>query len=165
MRRVAAVATALITGVASPLLLAPRASAATPQCHGYHCDGLGPVSQNCDDDASSVGSYTELSGWGPAKVQLEYSPGCNAYWARGHSLNTGSDGGTDSAGYTVRIQKRLISTGEVTYQNDEHISSNTEAYDWTLMAGSRSGRHVRACMYMSKAHSGSGTWHCTAWHN
>jgi len=139
------------------------ANAATPKCQQTGCDGKGPVSQNCDDDAYKIDTVSLRNAWGVAYAQLEFSDHCYAYWARGHSLNTGSDGGVDSAGYTVRVQRAKMS-GTIVHTESQHIYSNTGAYDWTLMAGGYYPRKFRACLYMSKAHSGDGKWHCTSWH-
>ena len=132
-------------------------------CYANTCDGKGPVASGCADDGVASASYSYRNAWGVATVQLEWARACHSFWARGNSLNTGSDGGTDSAGYDVRIEKRRKSDNALLYSNKQHVASNTGFYDWTLMAGVTSTTKVRACLNMPVSHSGDGLWHCTGY--
>jgi hypothetical protein len=152
--------TGLVCVFASMLTAGPAAAVG---CYGNSCDGQGPVAQHCDDDGVVVASVSTQSAYGPAVSQLVWSRACHSFWARGHSLNTGSQGGTDPGGYEVRVDKRRKSDNTLLYRNSEHISSNTSSYDWTLMAGVTSTNMVHACVNMPAANSGDGVWHCTEW--
>jgi LPXTG-motif cell wall-anchored protein len=75
--RRALVATSLgLAGLAMTGVGAKPASAA-PQCQGDACEALDPATMGCDADAFTVDWELQT-----VRVELRYSPACNAWWAK-----------------------------------------------------------------------------------
>lgn len=128
-------------------------------CTWGSCDGKGPVSNRCDDDAGKIVQVSQSTPFGPATAQLIYSPACKAYWTRGQSLSTAGGGG-----YQIRIVKRRISNDAAIYAHTITIQPNQGTpsgmlWDWTNMAGRADGTRTRACVNYN------GSWDCTLWHS
>lgn len=153
------IAIVLVTAVGA--LLGVSTSAFAVGCTSYHCDGEGPVSQHCDDDASLHATVSKYIGpYGKATAEMFYSPACRAFWTRGRSMNSDTAHGAD---YQVRIEKRFISDNSLIHSYTVTIPANKEGgsvsryYDWTPMLGRYSGRKVRACIGYG------GSYSCTAY--
>jgi hypothetical protein len=76
---------------------------ATASCSGSSCNGQDPVSQGC---SGYTATYKDISGAaGSIEVQLRYSSGCNANWARTLSLDQTKYllAGLDNLGYGTLI--------------------------------------------------------------
>jgi hypothetical protein len=154
MRSAATLVISLIIALGG-LAVAPANAAVG--CTWGSCDTKGPVSNQCDNDASKVAQVSQSTPFGPATAQLMYSPACKAYWTRGQSLST-----TGGGSFQIRIAKRRISDDAQIYLNTVTIQPNQGTpsgmlWDWTNMAGRTDGTRIRACVNYN------GTWDCTLW--
>lgn len=136
---------------------APLASAAT--CYRSGCDGKGPVATHCDDDGVLLAWTSYLPNNDDGYAELFYSPTCEAFWSRGHSVPA-----VDPGYYTVWISK-YTKTSPVTLKGhykaiveDNNCGGTSGCLaNWTSLIGGYPYRKYRACGVR-----GSVT-RCTAW--
>lgn len=147
--------------VVGALMTSTMTPAMAAGCFQAGCDGKGPVSTNCDNDAVHLTTATRQGAYGNANAELKYSSACKAFWTRGHSLNSGQDQGTPhppGSYFDIEIIKRRTSDNALLYRHRITIWNDTGVYDWTNMAGWKSGTKIRACVHLS------GNSDCTSWY-
>jgi len=140
-----AMLTAGTTAIASP------ASAAAYGCRGGSCTGYLPSQKGCDQDATTKRSLT-LGGYADGRnytIQLRYSPGCRAAWAR------------ISAYYPRNREFWVFNNG--TKKTEHANGSGGPAWTITRMVGN-AGTKAHACMYINNGVYGGYVKECTNWY-
>ncbi|WFB88112.1 MULTISPECIES: XRE family transcriptional regulator [Streptomyces] len=122
-------------GASDPPPTAP--SAPGPRCRGASCEGQDPIHMFCGAGPDTL--TTERTSTG-ARVELRYSPRCEASWARMWRTRTGDRLEIAASGPTHRAEVE----GQV----------DTESYVYTVMTAARPGTVVRACFRPAAADAG-----------
>ncbi|MER5362786.1 DUF2690 domain-containing protein [Streptomyces sp. NPDC002785] len=107
-----AVASAVVAAVATPLgdhLM--KSFFDEPTCPGEACEGKNPQNQGCGEDARTFKPAVD----NPALLQIRYSEGCKAVWAR---IEHGHPGDT----VTVKVAGGAMRGAEVEYGDDKFTS-------------------------------------------
>ncbi len=166
---------AYVTVGTAALVLAGGLTAVTPAqaawsapCSYSTCEGKNPTI-GCDKDpnlrtldfkAPSVSDAGQ--GSVDADVQLRYSPGCDAFWARGVGYSDGVSGGCNTTRYQyARLQTQTYG-GQwypyATYSKDIKTAtcSGTSRVAWTLMGRAGTGYRARICRANNQIGAGSG---------
>ncbi|MFB8774962.1 DUF2690 domain-containing protein [Streptomyces broussonetiae] len=99
-----------------------------PRCHGAACEGRDPMRMVCAVDADTLTTYRTTTG---AHVELRYSAGCGASWARMWGTRIG-----DRTHITVGGPPREARTVD---------EVDAQTYVYTLMATARPGSVVHSC--------------------
>ncbi|MFC7812063.1 helix-turn-helix domain-containing protein [Streptomyces olivaceus] len=122
-------------GASDPPPTAP--SAPGPRCRGASCEGQDPIHMFCGAGPDTL--TTERTSTG-ARVELRYSPRCEASWARMWRTRTGD-----------RLE---IAAGGPTHRAEVEGRVDTESYVYTVMTAARPGTVVRACFRPAAADAG-----------
>ncbi|MFB6791289.1 DUF2690 domain-containing protein [Streptomyces olivaceus] len=122
-------------GASDPPPTAP--SAPGPRCRGASCEGQDPIHMFCGAGPDTL--TTERTSTG-ARVELRYSPRCEASWARMWRTRTGD-----------RLE---IAAGGPTHRAEVEGQVDTESYVYTVMTAARPGTVVRACFRPAAADAG-----------
>ncbi|WP_446047085.1 DUF2690 domain-containing protein [Streptomyces olivaceus] len=122
-------------GASDPPPTAP--SAPGPRCRGASCEGQDPIHMFCGAGPDTL--TTERTSTG-ARVELRYSPRCEASWARMWRTRTGD-----------RLE---IAAGGPTHRAEVEGQVDTESYVYTVMTAARPGTVVRACFRPATADAG-----------
>ncbi|MFJ6690215.1 DUF2690 domain-containing protein [Streptomyces sp. NPDC091294] len=136
-------------GVGSALLLLPHRpgdrgahgppsaapSAPGPRCRGAACEGQDPMHMYCGSGPDTLTTERTATG---ARVELRYSPACQAGWARMWGTRVGDRLEVTAGGPTRRAQI----ADEV----------DAESYVYTVMTAARPGSVVRACFRPASAY-------------
>lgn len=112
-------------------------SAPGPRCRGASCEGQDPIHMFCGAGPDTL--TTERTSTG-ARVELRYSPRCEASWARMWRTRTGD-----------RLE---IAAGGPTHRAEVEGRVDTESYVYTVMTAARPGAVVRACFRPATADAG-----------
>ncbi|MET9359229.1 DUF2690 domain-containing protein [Streptomyces sp. NPDC006617] len=108
-------------------------SAPGPRCRGAACEGQDPMQMYCGSGDTLA---TERTATG-ARVELRYSPKCQAGWARMWGTRVGDRLEVTAGGPTRRV--------EIADEVD------AESYVYTAMTAARPGTVVRACFRPASA--------------
>ncbi|MFI8170156.1 DUF2690 domain-containing protein [Streptomyces sp. NPDC085931] len=113
-----------------PRTAPPSPSVPAPRCRGSACEGASPMLMKCGTDPLTLASHRTSTG---AHLELRYSAGCGASWARMWSTRIGD-----------RLELRAAGGGR------PHSAAITDglaaqSYVYTPMTAARSGTVLRAC--------------------
>ncbi|MFF4474469.1 DUF2690 domain-containing protein [Streptomyces sp. NPDC001599] len=109
-------------------------SAPGPRCRGAACEGQDPIHMYCGSGPDTLTTERTATG---ARVELRYSPKCQAGWARM---------------WGTRVGDRLeVTAGGPTRRAEIADEVDTESYVYTVMTAARPGTVVRACFRPASA--------------
>ena len=129
---------ATVSAAAMTMALIPLAGTSyAAGCYATSCDNLGPVSQGCDGDAVTKTSATARNN-SSLKVELRWSPTCQAAWAR----VSDPEGGQWWDRYGSIEKWSGYGTG---FQRSLSVKFPNPGTDWTNMLGS-STAYYRVCV-------------------
>lgn len=133
-------------------------------CSMNGCDGLGPVTEHCDDDAVKLDTSAALTGYPHDTVELQFSPSCLAFWARTYfNSMPGEDG--DPGYETIWISRYVINEPDNLTAHVGYKRGPCACYDWGGMMGGYPGRMYRACVVDHHGGTYDGQTRCTSWFN
>ncbi|MFD5309192.1 MULTISPECIES: helix-turn-helix domain-containing protein [Streptomyces] len=107
-----------------------------PRCRGAACEGQDPMQMYCGAGPDTLTTERTTTG---ARVEVRYSPGCQAGWARMWGTRVGDRLEMTAGGPTRRAQ------------TEDEV--DTESYVYTVMTAARPGAVVRACFRSASAHA------------
>jgi Protein of unknown function (DUF2690) len=143
-RLLTVVALAFVLGAGIVIVHPQAAHAASPSCYGdpnssaNSCNGKNPASTNCASSAYSMETQTATSFYNTnlsvARVELRYSPYCNAFWTRVTILSTylGTSDITGKNAYMSRLTG-YINNQSVQYTAGPSSIANGQSF-YTRMA-------------------------------
>lgn len=138
-RRMAAVLALLVAGITPTLVVATPAQAYG--CYGASCNYLDPQTNGCSTGAQDLQSINPEPWY---VVQLRYSPGCYAAWARVESRLAG--GGGPQYHY-LKLQVWSARTGGTLLRTEtRHIGELPGSGNAVWTAMSSYNNWVQACM-------------------
>lgn len=135
----------VVLAVGLPVSFAASPATAAGSCYRLSCDYKDPQSTGCSADAYNLAEVTHHHTWGSIRIEVRYSPSCQAAWAR---ATQAGDSGQYWAGGNLEWQNSTTGTTNLysVYERKVRWSSMFSYYDYTL----------RAC------YNGAG-FACTSW--
>ncbi|RFU83767.1 DUF2690 domain-containing protein [Streptomyces triticagri] len=119
----------------------PTRAGSPPGCRGAHCTGKDPESQGCTHAEHGPVTVVEHSPAGKVRMDIRYSRGCDASWARVWLADVGT---------RIELRSPQGDFQEATI-DDRH---DAQGYVYTPMLGGHPNRRTEACFHPPDTASG-----------